>query len=315
MRNYILRRLLWAIPTLFLMTLILFLLVNWLPGDIVTRQLAGSGLSQEAIDDYKTEIGLNRPVLVQYFEWLGGVIRLDFGESILSKRSVVDELEQRAPATLTLGILGLGLAMVIAIPLGVISAIRPNTVVDYIARFLAIIGLSIPNFVVGVVLILFTSKYLGFFPGVGFVRPWDDPIRSLELMWMPVVVIGLVGSAATARMIRSTLLEVLHSDYIRTAWAKGLKERAVVTRHAIKNSLIPVVTIIGLQARTIIGGLVIIEVLFTIPGMGQLLVQSVTSRDLVPMQSVVLIFAISTILINLLLDISYSWLDPRIRQT
>jgi peptide/nickel transport system permease protein len=134
-------------------------------------------------------------------------------------------------------------------------------------------------------------------------------------MWMPVLVIGLVGSAATARMIRSTLLEVLHSDYIRTAWAKGLKERAVVSRHAIKNSLIPVVTIIGLQARTIIGGLVIIEVLFTIPGMGQLLVQSVTTRDLVPMQSVVLIFAISTILINLLVDISYSWLDPRIRQT
>lgn len=315
MRNYILRRLLWAIPTLFLMTLILFLLVNWLPGDVVERQLAGSGLSQEGIDAYKAEIGLDRPVLVQYFDWLGGVFTLDFGESVLSKRSVVAEIKQRAPATLHLGILGLTLAMVIAVPLGVISAIRPNTVVDYIARFLAIVGLSIPNFVVGVLLILLTSKYLGYFPGVGFVRLWDDPIRSLELMWMPVLVIGIVGSAATARMIRSTLLEVLHSDYIRTAWAKGLRERAVVTRHAIKNSLIPVVTIIGLQARTIIGGIVIIEVLFTIPGMGQLLVISVGSRDLVPLQSVVLIFAVSTIVINLLVDISYSWLDPRIRQT
>ncbi len=315
MRNYILRRLLWAIPTLFLMTLILFLLVNWLPGDVVERQLAGSGLSQEGIDAYKAEIGLDRPVLVQYFDWLGGVFTLDFGESVLSKRSVVAEIEQRAPATLHLGILGLALAMVIAVPLGVISAIRPNTVVDYIARFLAIVGLSIPNFVVGVLLILLTSKYLGYFPGVGFVRLWDDPIRSIELMWMPVLVIGIVGSAATARMIRSTLLEVLHSDYIRTAWAKGLRERAVVTRHAIKNSLIPVVTIIGLQARTIIGGIVIIEVLFTIPGMGQLLVISVGSRDLVPLQSVVLIFAVSTIVINLLVDISYSWLDPRIRQT
>ncbi len=309
------RRLLWAIPTLILMTLILFLLVNWLPGDIVERQLAGSGLSYEGIQEYKAEIGLDRPVLVQYFDWLGGVFTLDFGESVLSKRTVISELEQRAPATLTLGILGLGLALVIALPLGVISAIRPNTFVDYIARFLAIMGLSVPNFVVGVVLILVISKYFGYFPGVGFVRPWDDPMKSLELMWMPVLVIGIVGSAATARMIRSTLLEVLHSDYIRTAWAKGLKERAIVTRHAVKNALIPVVTIIGLQARTIIGGLVIIEVLFTIPGMGQLLVISVTTRDLVPMQSVVLIFAISTILINLIVDVSYSWLDPRIRQT
>jgi peptide/nickel transport system permease protein len=314
MRNYILRRLIWAIPTLFLMTLILFLLVNWLPGDVVEGQLAGSGLPREEIDAYKHELGLDRSVLVQYFDWLGGVFTLDFGESVLSKRSVVAELEQRAPATLHLGILGLALAMLIAIPLGTISAIRPNSPIDYIARFFAIGGLSVPNFVVGVLLILLTSKYLGYFPGVGFVRIWDDPIKSLELMWMPVLVMGLVGSAPVARMIRSTLLEVLHSDYIRTAWAKGLRERAVVTRHAIKNSLIPVITIIGLQARTIIGGLVIIEVLFTIPGMGQLLVTSVGTRDLVPLQSVVLIFAATTIVINLLVDISYSWLDPRIRQ-
>ncbi len=314
MREYILRRLLWAIPTVLLMTFILFLLVNALPGDVVTDQLAGSGLAQEDINAYKDELGLNRPVIVRYFSWLGNVAIGDFGESVLTKRKVIEELEQRAPATIHLGIAGLALAMLIAVPLGVISAIRPNTVVDYVARLLAIVGLSTPNFVVGVVLILVLSKYFGYFQN-GYTAIWSDPIESIQRMWMPVLVIGIAQSAAVARMIRSTLLEVLHSDYIRTAWSKGLKERAVVSRHAIKNSLIPVVTIIGLQARAVIGGVVIIEVLFTIPGMGQLLVFSVTTRDLVPLQSVVLIFAVVTILVNLLVDISYSWLDPRIRQT
>ena len=315
MRKYILRRLLLGIPAVFLMSLILFLLVNALPGDIVERQLAGSGLTYEQLDQVKHDFGLDRPVLVQYFSWLGNLAVGDLGESILTGRSVKDSLAQRAPATIQLGVLGLALAMLIAFPLGVISAIRPNSVLDHVARFWALIGLAIPNFVVAILFILLFSKYLGYFPGVGYTPPWDDPIESMERMWMPVVAIGTAQSASMARMIRSTLLEVLHSDYIRTAWAKGLRERMVVTRHAIKNALIPVVTIIGLQASSIIGGVVIIETIFTIPGMGQLLVISVSNRDLVPMQTVVLIFAIAVVFMNLLVDISYSWLDPRIRQT
>ena len=297
------------------MSLILFLLVNALPGDLVERQLAGSGLSYEQIDEVRHEYGLDRPILVQYFSWLGNLAQGDLGESLLTGRSLKDSIAQRAPASIQLGITGIILAMLIAFPLGVISAIRPNTALDYLARFWAVLGLAVPNFVVAIMLILIFSKYFGYFPGPGYIEPWDDPVQSMEKMWMPVLVIGTAQSASIARMIRSTLLDVLHSDYIRTAWSKGLRERVVVTRHAIKNSLIPVVTIIGLQASSIIGGIVIIETIFTIPGMGQFLVSSVTSRDLVPMQTVVLIFATSVVLLNLLVDISYSWFDPRIRQT
>ncbi len=300
---------------LILMSLILFLLVNALPGDLVERQLAGSGLSYEQIAEVRHEFGLDRPILVQYVSWLGNLAQGELGESLITGRSLKESIAQRAPASIQLGVTGLILAMLIAFPLGVISAIRPNTALDYLARFWAIVGLAVPNFVVAVLFILVFSKYFGYFPGPGYIRPWDDPIQSMEKMWMPVVTIGTAQSASIARMIRSTLLDVLHSDYIRTAWSKGLRERAVVTRHAMKNALIPVVTIIGLQASSIIGGIVIIETIFTIPGMGQLLVSSVANRDLVPMQTVVLIFATSVVLLNLLVDISYSWFDPRIRQT
>ena len=223
------------------------------------------------------------------------------------------ELERRVPVTLQLGIFGLTLAMIIAIPLGIISAIRANTPIDYVARFLAIGGLAVPNFVVAVLAILLLSKYLNYFPGVGYVLPWVDPVENFRLMWLPVLLVGTAQSASVARMVRSTLLEVLHSDYIRTAWSKGLRERAVVMRHAIRNALIPVITIIGLQARAIIGGIVLIEIVFGKPGMGSWMVESIFRRDLIPLQAIILLFALTVVVVNLIVDISYSWLDPRIR--
>ncbi len=315
MGQYILRRLLLSIPVLFLASVILFMIVNAMPGDVVDNQLAGSGLSEEQIAQYKHEIGLDKPIFTRYFTWVGNFFRGDWGESAITTRKIRDELAERAPTTIQLGLSGLTVAVLIAFPLGIISAMRPNTPIDYGARLLAILALSIPNFVVAVVLILVFSKYLGYFPGVGFVGIWEDPIASMKKTWMPVLVIGTVQAGASARMIRSTLLEVLHSDYIRTAWSKGLRERVVITRHALKNALIPVVTILGLQLSGIIGGLVIIETMFTIPGMGSLLVISVTQRDVVPLQTLTFLFALVVVAVNLLVDISYSWLDPRIRQT
>ncbi len=315
MQQYILKRLLFSVPVVFFMLVLLFLLVNAMPGDVVDNLLAGSGLTADEIALYKHDVGLDRPVHERFLRWLGGLFQGDLGKSIFTGRSVKDELIQRAPATIELGLLALALSMVIAIPLGIISAIRPNTPVDYVSRFVAIFGLSVPEFIIGVMAILLVSKYLGFFPTVGYVAPWDDPVENLNRLWMPVLILGFRQSAAVARMLRSSLLEVLHSDYIRTAWSKGLKERVIVIRHAVRNAMIPVVTIIGLQARAVIGGVVILEVLFSIPGMGSLLVESVFRRDLVPVQTVVLIFALVVVAVNLLVDISYSWLDPRIRQT
>lgn len=313
MQEYIVRRLLYSIPVVFLTLLILFLIINAIPGDVVDVQTAGTTLSEEAIEEYRHDVGLDRPLFTRFFSWIGDLATGDLGTSIFTGVKVQTELERRVPVTLELGILGLAVAMIIAIPLGTISAIRANTPIDYLARLVAIGGLAVPNFVVAVLAILLLSKYLNYFPGVGYVHPWKDPVENFRLMWMPVLLVGTAQSAAVARMVRSTLLEVLHSDYIRTAWSKGLRERSIVIRHAIRNALIPVITIIGLQARSIIGGIVLIEIVFGKPGMGSWMVTSIFDRDLIPLQAIILIFALTVVVVNLIVDISYSWLDPRIR--
>jgi peptide/nickel transport system permease protein len=313
MQRYILQRLILSIPVIFLVVLLVFLLVHALPGDVVESRVAGSGLTREQIEAYRRDLGLDRPLHEQFLEWLGGLGRGDLGTSLFTGRSVRDDLAERAPATIELGILALILAMLIAVPLGVISAIRPNSSADYVARVTAILGLAIPDFFLGVLAILVLSRWLGFFPRIGYVSLFDDPVENLRRMWLPVLIVGVRQSAAIARMVRSSLLEILRSDYIRTAWAKGLRERTVVVRHAVKNALIPVITILGLQVSAIIGGVVIIETLFTIPGMGEMMVLAAFRRDLVPLQAIVLIFALIVVVVNLIVDISYSWLDPRIR--
>jgi peptide/nickel transport system permease protein len=311
-RQYIISRISLSIPVLLLVLIGTFLLVNAIPGDVIENRFAGSSVSKEQVEEFKKEAGLDRPMYEQFGRWLANVFQGDLGTSLFTGRSVTDELSDRALPTIEIGVLALVLGIVIAIPLGTLSALLPNSPVDYLARFLTIIGLAIPDFVLAVVVILIASKYWGYFPPIGFTTPLKDLSTNVEQIWMPVLVIGVRQSAGVARLTRSTLLEVLRSDYIRTARAKGLGQQVVVIRHALRNSLIPVITIIGLQASGVIGGVVIIESLFNIPGMGSYLVQSVQLQDLLPMQSLVLIFASTLILVNLLVDISYSWLDPRI---
>lgn len=294
---------------------LVFLMVNAMPGDVVDSRLAGSGLTRQEIDEYRDEIGLNEPLYTQFFVWFGGFLKGDLGESHYTGRPVKDDLSVRLLPTIELGILALTVAMLIAVPLGTISAVWPNSPTDYLARTASILGLAIPEFFVAVLSILVLSKYIGYFPPIGFTAPWEDPAENLQQLWLPVLILGATRSAAVARMTRSSLLEVLHSDYIRTARSKGLRERAVVLRHGLRNALIPVITIVGLQAGGILGGVVIAETLFNIPGMGQLVVNSVLTKDFVPLQTVVLIFALVLLAVNLIVDLLYPLLDPRIAYT
>jgi peptide/nickel transport system permease protein len=312
MRQYLLQRLGLGIFVAFLVMLLVFLMINAMPGDAIETRLAGTGMTREQIDAYKEEVGLNRPLYRQFFSWMGGLAQGDLGESLFTGRPVREELSVRLLPTIELGLLSLTLAMLIAIPLGTISAVFPNSVLDYVARVFAILGLAVPNFFLAVLAILALSKWFNYFPPIGFTSPFKDPIENFQQIWLPVVVLGVSQSAGVARMTRSSLLEVLRSDYIRTARAKGLRHRIVILRHGLRNALIPVVTIMGLQAGGILGGVVIAETLFNIPGMGQLVVTSVLARDFIPLQSVVLLFALVLVGINLLVDMIYPVLDPRI---
>jgi peptide/nickel transport system permease protein len=312
MYQYVVRRLGFSLVVVFLVLLLTFLLVNAMPGDVIESRLSGSGLTQEQIADYKRQAGLDRPLYVQFVSWLGDLARGDMGKSFFTGQSVAADLKDRLPATLQLGLFALIVGMIIAIPLGTVSAVWPGTPIDYASRLLAIVGLAIPNFFLALVAILVASRWFGYFPPLGFSMIWEDPMRNLEKLWMPVLVLSVQQSAGVARMIRSSLLEVLRSDYIRTARSKGLAERTTIFRHAFRNAMIPVITIMGLQASAVIGGAVIIEILFGIPGMGDMIVNSVVRRDFVPLQGAVLVFALVLVMVNLLVDLSYTWLDPRI---
>ncbi len=314
MQQYVLRRLGSSVLVIFLVTILVFVFVNVLPGgDVVERRLGGSLLTREEIEAFREKEGLNRPLVSRYADWISGIFQGDFGRSDFNQLDVWDQLVDRAPATLELGGIALLLIVLIGVPSGMISAITRNSPTDYTSRFGAILGLSIPDFLLALIALLVLSKYLGWTPPIGYVKPWDDLGKNLEQVWLPATILGVRGAAASARMTRSTMLEVLGEDYIRTARAKGLAERAVVLRHAARNSMIPVVTIIGLQAGFVIAGAIVIEFIFNIPGMGLWLISSVRSRDFIPLQAIVLVFAVSITLANLIVDLSYTWFDPRIR--
>lgn len=313
MRQYVIRRLVLSGLVVFFVVLLVFLLVNAMPGDVIDSRLAGTGMTQEQIDAYKDETGLNDPLPVQFFRWLGDLARGDLGGSAFTGRSVASDLRERLLPTIELGVLALLLGFAIAVPLGTISAVKPNSLTDYSARMVAILGLAIPEFVLALLAILLLSKWAGYFPPLGFTSPFEDPVKNLQQIWLPVLLLGVRQSAGIARMTRSSLLEVLRSDYVRTARSKGLLERAVVLRHALRNAFVPILTVVALQASAVIGGVVIIEILFSIPGMGQMMVNAVLARDFVPLQSLVLIFSLVLILINLIVDLTYPLIDPRIQ--
>jgi peptide/nickel transport system permease protein len=313
MRNYIFRRLLLMIPTLFGVTILVFSMVRFLPGDVLTQMLGEYRVSIKTAHDLRHKMGLDRPAYEQYFTFLGDVADGSLGKSLRSDRSVLFDLRQRLPATIELGMLAITFSLLIAIPIGVLSALWQDTWIDYGARSFSILALSAPSFWIAILVITFPAIWWHWSPPVGYRHFWQDPIKNLQIMLLPALILGLVTNGTVMRLTRAQMLEVLRQDYIRTARAKGLRERSVVVRHAMKNALNPVVTIVGLQIPILIGGSVVMESIFSIPGMGTYLIQAIQGRDYPVVQGVNLLVAIVVILANLAVDISYGILDPRVK--
>jgi peptide/nickel transport system permease protein len=316
MPTYIVRRVLLMLPTLLGAVTLVFLLMRLLPGD-VALYILGSGesseVNQEALQQIRHELGLDQPLVVQYGRWLWGAARFDFGNSYWTRQPVLEELKRRYPMTANLAVMSLLLGTLIAIPIGVLSAIRQDTLVDYAARVFVIAGLSIPNFWLAILIILGLVSYFRWLPPLDYAPFWSDPWLNFKQLVFPALVTGYRMSAIGARMTRSSILEVLRDDFVRTARAKGLREYVVVLKHALRNALLPVITIIGVELLVLFGGLVVIETVFTIPGIGRFLVDAITHRDYPSMQALVFVFALFVVVVNLLVDILYAVLDPRIR--
>ena len=316
MRAYAIRRLLALIPTLFFASVIVFVTVRMIPGDIIDMMIAQNDISANASSRTQLEaaLGLDQPMHIQYVRWVGGILlRGDFGSSLWQEQSVIEEILSRLPTTFQLGFMALCVALVVAVPVGVWSAIRQDTWGDYVGRSFSILMLAVPSFWLGTIVMVFPAIWWGWSPEVRFISFWQDPVGNMLQLAIPAVILGTSLSAITMRMTRTMMLEVLRQDYVRTAWAKGMNERTVVVRHALRNALIPVVTLIGLQAPILIGGTVIMEQIFVIPGMGLMLLEAVSRRDYPIITGVFLIVGVAVVMINLLVDLSYGLLDPKVR--
>lgn len=316
MATYIIRRILQMILVLFIITVIVFLMMRLLPGDPIVLYLATQNveeLSQERIDIMRHDLGLDRSLWVQYFDWLSNVITGDLGNSIIHRGKVITDIKQRLPITLHLGLLAFIASIIIGIPLGVISAVRRNSWMDNVLTSLGNLGVCVPIFWLGILLIFLFSHQLKLLPTFGYTSPFEDFWLNTRQIILPVFCIAVPGIASAVRLTRSSMLEVLQQDYIRTAWSKGLRERAIIMRHGLKNGLIPVITLKGITMANIVGGSVLIETVFSIPGMGRLMVEAIFSQDYIVLQGGILIIGIVLLSVNLLIDLSYGWLDPRVR--
>jgi peptide/nickel transport system permease protein len=312
MLPFIIRRLITAIPTLLIVTVMVFVIQRMLPGD-PALVLAGEDRSPAVIEYIREQYRLNDPLPVQYFAWLGQVVQGNLGQSIRTNQSVTELILEKLPVTIELALLSMLVALLIAIPAGVIAAVRKNSLFDYVGTLFALSGLSIPNFWLGIMMILLISVQWRLLPASGFVPLEQDPVENLRRMIMPAIVLGTGLAAVLMRQMRSSMLEVLSQDYIRTAHAKGLGSSLVVLRHALRNALIPIITLIGLQMGALLSGAVLTEQVFTIPGFGKLVVDAVFNRDYAVVQGIVLFTAAAYIFINLLVDILYALLNPRIQ--
>ncbi len=316
MRAYIIRRLLLIIPTLFILTILVFLSVRFIPGDVIDVMVAdlvhtGGDIDREALE---RKLGLDVPVHVQYGRWLGGILlHGSLGEPLRGGLTLEEKILARLPVTIELGVLAIVIGLLIALPVGIYSAIRQYTVADYVGRSFAIIGLATPNFWLALMVMIFPAIWWGWSPPMQLIPFTEDPLGNLGMFIIPSVILGTAMSAATMRMTRTMMLEVLRQDYIRTAWSKGLKERVVIIRHAIKNALIPVVTLVGLQLPILVGGSVIIEEIFVLPGIGRLFLEALEWRDYPVVSGINLLFATAVVGINLMIDLIYPFLDPRVR--
>jgi len=317
MTTYIVRRLLQALVVLVIVTLIVFFVMRLLPGDPLLIYVAQSAniqaMSPEVLDEMRREFGLDKPLMIQYVNWVGGVFRGEFGQSIFYHEKVGTLMLERFPVTLHIGILALIIGAVFGVLAGLLAAVRRGKWIDKVITPLTYVGITIPVFFLGILLYYVLGLKLGWLPIAGYTSPMEDFWLSMKQVIMPVICLAVFGLAANARQMRSAMLEVIRQDYIRTAWAKGLGERFVITKHAMKNSLIPVITLMGLGVGIIFGGSVLIETIFAIPGVGRLLVSSIFGQDYVVVQAITLVIAVVVLLVNLAVDISYGWFDPRIR--
>jgi peptide/nickel transport system permease protein len=311
---YIIRRVLLIIPTLVLVSIICFFSVRFIPGDTIALMLQEKQhATQVDRDELRHRLGLDVPAYVQYGRWLLNLLHGDLGRSLWTGDSVAGQLARRMPVSFELGLLAFVVSQLIAFPVGVYSAMRQDTGGDYAARSFAIVCIALPSFWLGTLVIVFPSIWWHWTPPMEYVSILKDPIANLQLFIIPAVVLGMVTSGTTMRMTRTMMLEVLRQDYIRTAWSKGLKERVVVTRHALRNALIPVVTIVGIQLPLLVGGTVVVEQIFSLPGVGRLMLGALSDRDYSVVSGINICVASIVLLINLVVDLTYSWLDPRVR--
>jgi peptide/nickel transport system permease protein len=314
MHKYVLRRLLLALPVLVLSSLIVFGLLRVMPGDALTTLMGESGnVGETELAKLRKDLGLDRPYHEQYAIWLWQMVSLNPGHSIFTNEPIAVSLRKAIPVTLELAALAMIIGLVIAVPVGVLSATRQDSTSDYVGRVVAVSGLSLPDFWLATLVITFAAIWLQWIPPIGYVSLWDSPWKNLQQFLLPAAVLGFRLSAATMRMTRSTVLEVLREDYVRTAWAKGLGGKIVVYKHALKNALIPVVTIVGGQLGVLLAGTVVVETIFALPGMGRLTVEAILFRDYPVVQTNVMLVAATLVTLNLAVDMTYAYLDPRIR--
>lgn len=319
MTGYIVRRLLATVPVVLVVSLVVFALIRVVPGDVAVLMVTGGGDTSSTIDaqaqieKLRQKLRLDLPLHEQYATWLWGAVRGDLGQGFWQGRPVAEEVARAVPVSIELAVYSLAISLVLAIPTAVLSAVRQDTWQDYVGRILSIAGLAIPEFWLGTLFVLLPVLWFNWIPPIRFVSLFEDPGRHLLQFLFPSLALGLTFSATVMRMLRSSLLEVLRQDFIRTAWSKGLAERTVILRHALKNALIPVITLLGLRVGRLLSGAVVIEVIFGLPGMGRMTADAIRLRDYPIVEGLVLFFAIGYALVNLVVDVAYAWLDPRIR--
>ena len=315
MRQYALKRIGLFFPTILLVTVIVFVVMRLIPGDICLAILSDgeASFTQEELTDCRVELDLDKPLAIQYFDWIGGAVQGDFGDSLWFKAPVMEELGERIPVTVELTILAMLIAVVFAVPLGIVSALKPESWVDYAARVFTLVGISMPVFLVAILMILFLVHFFNWLPPLGYKTLWEDPGANLQQMIFPAVALALYEMAFVARVTRSAMMEIIREDYMRTARAKGLSESVVVFRHGLKNALLPVLTTSGWIFARLFGGTVIIETIFLVPGMGRILIEAIFQRDYTMIQAEIVIIALFIVTINLVVDLLYGVLDPRIR--
>jgi peptide/nickel transport system permease protein len=316
MRAYVIRRLLLMIPTFILVTITIFCLLRTIPGDVIDLMVAesgGAGGGEMTRADLRRALGLDEAIYIQYVRWMAGIFHGDFGTHIWDRTPILEDILHRLPVSFELGAIALITAMIIALPIGIFSAIRQDTGGDYMGRTLAILFISLPTFWTGTMVVVYPSVWWGWAPEVEYIPLLDDPLRNIAQFIIPALILGMVMSGTAMRMTRTMMLEVLRQDYIRTAWSKGLEERTVVMRHALKNALIPVITVVGIQVPILIAGSVILETIFNLPGIGLLLIQALGQRDYPAICGINVFMAMFVLLINLAVDLTYAWLDPRVQ--